>query len=348
MLLTDDQGSPLNAEYSAEPDGDNLAIVLESQGGVPRRNPDYREALMFLLSRLQDLGAVIEVALVDSRVTQRMNISETERTILAGPFPLVGIPDLGTLRRRLTTGQTTIAQSPGVRGGNSTKRIRLRLTVPGYSPADADQLGADLAAPVGMRPPPDHRGQDEAAEGELLTALRSAAEIVAAEKANVTETEYERAAGTVKVRRAETMLVGLYRQSLDDKGDHRLRSAVGHTDLYLSEDGTIVEAKRGADHRYVREALGQLLDYAVNVTVPVASLAALLPARPSDPDIALLHTYGVDCIYWESGLTFRIEHAPADARAAMQRLWAVVLKRDDTRTNGLGARRGPASPPDRV
>ncbi|MEU8232840.1 hypothetical protein AB0C12_24940 [Actinoplanes sp. NPDC048967] len=169
--------------------------------------------------------------------------------------------------------------------------------------------------------------RDQAAEEKLLAALRSAAEIVAAEKANVTETEYERRAGTVKVRRAETILVGLYRQTLADKGEHRLRSAVGHTDLYLGEDGTNIEAKRGADHRYVREALGQLLDYAVNVTVPVTNLAALLPARPSDPDIALLHNHGVDCIYWDGGLVFHTEHAPAHARAAMQPLWAVVLQR---------------------
>jgi hypothetical protein len=327
VQLTDDQGSRLDAEYSAEPDVNHLAIILESQGGVPRRNPHYREALLLLLSRLQDLGAVIELAFVDSLVTQRNNIPETERTILAGPLPLVGVPDLDALRRTLTTRQTTIAQRPGVRGGNSTKRIRLRLTVPGYSPADADQLAADLALPVGMGPTPDYRGQDEEAAAELLAALRSAAEIVAAEKANVTETEYERAAGTVKVHRAETMLVGLYRQTLADKGDHRLRSAVGHTDLYLSEDGTIVEAKRGADHRLVREALGQLLDYAVNVTVPVMSLAVLLPARPSDPDIKLLHTYGVDCIYWHGDLIFRTEFAPAEARAAMQPRWAVVLER---------------------
>ncbi|KAB1923407.1 hypothetical protein F8280_15970 [Micromonospora noduli] len=324
MRLTDNQGSRLDAEYSAEPDGDHLAIILESQGGVPRRNRHYREALLLLLHRLQDLGALIEVALVDSRVTQRNNIPESERTILAGPVPLVGVPDLGALRRRLTTRQTTIAQRPGVRGGNSTKRVRIRLTVPGYSPADAGRLAADLA---GMRPESKEAGQDEKAEAELLDALRSAVEIVAAEKANVTETEYERAASTVKVRRAETMLVGLYRQTLADKGEHRLRSAVGHTDLYLSEDGTIVEAKRGADHRYVREALGQLLDYAVNVTVPVTSLAALLPARPSDPDLGLLHTYGIDCIYWDGGLTFRTEPAPAEARAVMQRLWVVVLER---------------------
>lgn len=151
-----------------------------------------------------------------------------------------------------------------------------------------------------------------------MARLATAVEIVSAEKVNVTEVFYERTAGIIAVHRSEAMLVTLYRESLGVAGAHRLWSAVGHTDLYRSEREEIIEAKRGTDHRYVREALGQLLDYAVNVTVPVKRLTALFPARPSDPDLALLHVYGVDCVHWITDLEFRSLPASDQARQRMQ------------------------------
>ncbi|MEU7872802.1 hypothetical protein [Dactylosporangium sp. NPDC049140] len=320
MLLTDGRGLPLNSEYSVEADGRHLAIILESQGGKPRRNPAYREALLLLLARLKDLGATIEVALVDSLVTQQNNISEAERTVLGGPMALAHVADLLALRRRLTTGQTSIAQRPGVRGGNSTKRLRLRLTIPGYDISDTERLAADLAA--GVSPQPDEAMQDKEAEVKLLAALGLPAELAKAENVHVTSAIYERTPGTVVVRRAEAVLVALYRQSVAGLGDHRLRTAVGFTDLYLSDSGDIIEAKRGSEHRYVREALGQLLDYAVHVTVPVRKLTALFPASPSEADIKLLHTYGVDCLYWEGASRFVRIPASAAARAAMESIRA--------------------------
>ena len=54
-----------------------------------------------------------------------------------------------TLRRRMGTAQAKIAQAPdATKGGNATKRIRLRLQVPGYQPGDARRLTAMLAAPA--------------------------------------------------------------------------------------------------------------------------------------------------------------------------------------------------------
>ena len=51
-----------------------------------------------------------------------------------------------TLRLRLTAAQGRIGQSPDAsKGGNSSKRIRLRLVVPGYAADEADRLAVRLA-----------------------------------------------------------------------------------------------------------------------------------------------------------------------------------------------------------
>jgi hypothetical protein len=146
VRMTDDQ--VLDAEYSVETDGDHLAIVLESMSGRAEgrahRNTDYRPALELLLKRLKARRAVIEAAVVDSRRTQLL--PEASRSLISGPVNLVDVADVSLFRRRLTSAQTTIGQAPGARlPGNSTKRVRLRLTVPGYGVSDAGRLAADLS-----------------------------------------------------------------------------------------------------------------------------------------------------------------------------------------------------------
>ncbi|MGC4886378.1 hypothetical protein [Micromonospora sp. DT227] len=118
--MTDDSGRVLDAEYAVEPDGDYLAVILESMSGRakgrPPRDTDYRPAL------------------------------EPERRLADSAIRLADIADIPSLRRRLTKAQTTIGQAPDARlPGNSTKRIRLGLSVPGFELADAGRLAADLA-----------------------------------------------------------------------------------------------------------------------------------------------------------------------------------------------------------
>ncbi|MDO3687369.1 DUF3883 domain-containing protein [Micromonospora sp. C28ISP2-4] len=149
VRMTDDSGQVLDAEYSVEPDGNLLAVILESMSGRAAgrapRNTDYRPALELLLQRLKARRGVIEAALVDSRRTQLL--SEASRSLTHGPVRLADIADVPSLRRRLTNAQTTIGQAPDARlPGNSTKRIRLRLTVPGYGVSDAGRLAADLSS----------------------------------------------------------------------------------------------------------------------------------------------------------------------------------------------------------
>jgi hypothetical protein len=143
-----DDDEDLNAEFTIEPAGSRLALVLESAGGRGRdgrpRNNQYVDALRTLLSRLRDRAAVLTDAVVDSQHTA--HLPESERRLLTGPIELAGVTDIEQFRLDLTTPQGHIGQTGGeVKAGNNRKRIRLTLTVPGYSPADAARLAADLA-----------------------------------------------------------------------------------------------------------------------------------------------------------------------------------------------------------
>lgn len=153
MLARDDSGQVLDAEYSVEQDGELLALLLESSSGPagsrPARNTDYRRALALLLGRLRALGAVLNDGLVDSAFTQRRGIPEADRRLLPSPIRLVDEPDMENLRLRLTSAQSRIGQAPDAsKGGNSSKRIRLRLAVPGFLPEDGDRLAIELMTPA--------------------------------------------------------------------------------------------------------------------------------------------------------------------------------------------------------
>lgn len=151
--VVDDSGRVLDAEYFIEADGGHVALIMESRSGMSGmrapRNPDYNRALTVLLARLGALNAVLVDALVDSRRTQNLSLPEADRRLIQAPIRLALEPDAGALRRHLGTAQAKIAQaSDATKGGNSTKRIRLRLDVPGFPHGDSDRLAQTLAAPV--------------------------------------------------------------------------------------------------------------------------------------------------------------------------------------------------------
>ena len=133
MYAEDDNGRRLDAEYTVEADSGWVALVLGSASGAsssrPARNTQYRPALELLLTRLKELDAVLEDALVDSAHTKRLGLPEGERRLTEGPLRLSEHPDMTELRKRLTNRQAQIGQRPDARGdGNTTKRIRLRLS----------------------------------------------------------------------------------------------------------------------------------------------------------------------------------------------------------------------------
>jgi len=151
--LVDDHGRAMEAEYHIEADDGHLALIMESRSGMSGtrapRNSDYNRALTILLARLGLLNAVLVDALVDSRHTQDLGLPEADRRLIQAPVQLALEPDADALRRRLGTAQAKIAQAPdAAKGGNSTKRIRLRIDVPGFLPPDADRLAQTLAVPA--------------------------------------------------------------------------------------------------------------------------------------------------------------------------------------------------------
>jgi hypothetical protein len=153
VRLVDDRGRAMDAAYLVEADGGHLALIVESRSGSSGtrapRNPDYNQALGVLLARLGMLNAVLADALVDSRHTQDLDLPEAERRLIQAPIQLALEPDPDALRRRLGTAQAKIAQAPdAAKGGNSTKRIRLGVDVPGFQPRDAARLAQTLAAPI--------------------------------------------------------------------------------------------------------------------------------------------------------------------------------------------------------
>jgi hypothetical protein len=101
---------------------------------------------------------------------------------------------------------------------------------------------------------------------------------------------------------------------------------VGYTDLYREQAGDLIEAKVSAKHGYVREALGQLLDYAAHSTQPVNQLTALFPEKPTPDDIQLLHAYGIDCLYWAGGDEFHRCEAPSEARDRIAKAWSAIAR----------------------
>jgi len=149
MRLTADDGRVLDAEYTAQADGPHVAVIVSSRAGPsgsrPPQNPDYNPALTLLPERLGQLGAVLAGALVDSRHTRALGLPESERRLIEAPVRLAAEPDMNALRLKMAAAQARIGQAPGAaKGGNTTKRVRLRVDVPGFGPADASRLAAVL------------------------------------------------------------------------------------------------------------------------------------------------------------------------------------------------------------
>jgi hypothetical protein len=177
MRARDDDGVELNAEFAVEADRRGLNLVLESAGGrsgdrTRPRNHQYVPALRLLLQRLADRRAVLLSALVAS--ARLAALPETDRILVQGPVELAKVPDMERFRLDITSAQGRVGLSPGApKEGNNRKRLRLRLDVPDYGPADASRLAADLAAPSGPEPlvPPGAEDLLRSLVGqEILTA----------------------------------------------------------------------------------------------------------------------------------------------------------------------------------
>ncbi|MET9348583.1 hypothetical protein [Streptomyces termitum] len=161
------------------------------------------------------------------------------------------------------------------------------------------------------------------ARDKEVAQLISKGKIVPVEGVHTEKTTYRREEREIVVRRAESLLVTEYKETLGDLNVSRLKTPGGITDLYVvgGEGPELIEAKSDSDHRHVRMALGQLLDYAPHGPEEVERLSALFPSRPVDSDVALLHRYGIDVLYRMNAHEFDRIEAPGESRDHMRQAW---------------------------
>lgn len=82
------------------------------------------------------------------------------------------------------------------------------------------------------------------------------------------------------------------------------------TDVYDEHTNELYEAKGNATRDNVRRGVGQLLDYGRHIPRSDLKLALLLPSRPSDDLVELLHSLNITCVYETAAGGFQREEPP--------------------------------------
>jgi hypothetical protein len=190
--------------------------------------------------------------------------------------------------------------------------------------AYAPQLGPLLAYVTAVESAISATSDYDAADAALAAELTWVREIPI-EVATTGDVPVAARAAT-SMRRGESLLVHDFVDQLPPGAKvRRLVTSVGTTDVDVWHDTEheLVEAKSSAHRTHVRQALAQLLDYASAMTAdPPAVMTALFPHRPDDSAVALLHRYGIDCVYRGSDDTYRRLKASPDNLLAVRRLWS--------------------------
>jgi len=117
----------------------------------------------------------------------------------------------------------------------------------------------------------------------------------------------EQSNGTIS--RKEMQLQGAYGRWLESRGKVVKQlsipiddgAAIMRPDLYNETDRVVIEAKKSNGRKYVREAIGQVLDYVHSLKRCIEPLdvkpAILLPARPADDLVDLCSAIGIILVY---------------------------------------------------
>lgn len=105
------------------------SITLHSRGGAtggrPPRNTDYEKALSEIVRRGTQNGNAFTRILIDSDQAVTHFPDPSDRVILTGEeIQMLGSTEL---IKRIRAGLRTFGQKPGVKGGNSTKRVRFDI-----------------------------------------------------------------------------------------------------------------------------------------------------------------------------------------------------------------------------
>lgn len=152
------------------------------------------------------------------------------------------------------------------------------------------------------------------------------ARLAAMEEARTRTASYERTRRLIVVERLESELISEFRRHLVAQGrtPARFYCASGISDIYVETAGEaeLIEAKSKSTHHHIRQALGQLLDYAPHSPEPIGRLGGLFPSSPSRDDVGLLHRYGIDVIHRdEAGVFLRLPASHAQ-REIMRKVWS--------------------------
>lgn len=148
----DDEGIELDAKFSVESLNDGFDLVIESRGGSTDgrkpRNTDYAPALVLHLRRMARVGMVLDDLQVAS--SEAMRLPESMRQIRPSgytlPLELMTMSDFDELR--LAIGRATGEhETKSKKGGNRTKRLKLRMRWPDASGMTADSIANMLANP---------------------------------------------------------------------------------------------------------------------------------------------------------------------------------------------------------
>lgn len=177
----DNSGKELDALYSVERISDGFDLIIESRGGPtggrPRRNPDYEMALELHLNRMRDRGMVLLEVQVASRPA--MQKPEVERRVelddFTLPLELATIGNLSELRKSIA--RASAAYMSTGRGGNPTKRMRLRMSWPDAAEMNSEQIEELLQqAPIRVLPEEPTGDPDELARRvtKVLNQFRTA------------------------------------------------------------------------------------------------------------------------------------------------------------------------------
>lgn len=186
--------------------------------------------------------------------------------------------------------------------------------IPGFNEGDNfmglrvlnDEKSANVMATLGLQTTAELIAEDLASV-DLLSD--QAASVVELEAANVEWTTYGTVGRSYVIHRAESRLVKRYTDIVRAPNVKigRLKTPVGFTDMFIERpDGNeLVEAKSNSGHRYVRQALAQLIDYARYAPQPLTRVTALFPDRPDPKSVDLLSSSGIDVAWIDENTEVR-------------------------------------------
>jgi hypothetical protein len=189
-------------------------------------------------------------------------------------------------------------------GTSTTYLGEFELADPPYYRADAEDRNGEIRSVLVFRLSP--LGAIEQEQKDKADPDVSAPQELPVEAHNVETYAAQRPDEPPEAVRREAMLVQRYTGWLNSRGEETVRHRVpipggGYlfTDVFNKVTEELVEAKASAARVYVRSGLGQLLDY--GRFIDHKSRALLLPLRPSNDLVELLHFYGVSVIWEEAG-----------------------------------------------